>query len=222
MGAKMRWTFIAAVLPFFLQACADDVAPDTGSTIVSKLTVFHEIQPGLNRTFTVTSITNKDTLEAKTYSNMIAQRLEQFGWRRSGGKASDLRVEFAWGVDNGTSHTEQVPVYGETSPGGMVMTNGVMWGGGTFVGSAYVPPTEGVVGTREVTSQTFRRQIAMRIIDTRTSKRIYEGTITSEGSVGEFSAAAPCLVDSLFKDFPGKSGETQTIELPWNACAAEH
>jgi hypothetical protein len=28
-------------------------------------------------------------------------------------------------------------------------------------------------------------------------------------------------VDSIFKDFPGKSGETQTVELPWNSCAAE-
>jgi hypothetical protein len=217
-----RGIFVAAVLPFLLQACADDVAPDTGSTIVSKLTAFHEIQPGLNKTFTVTSLTNKDSLEAKTYADMVAQRLEQFGWRRGNGKTSDLRVEFAWGVDNGTTHTEQVPVYGETSPGGMVMTNGVMWGGGTFVGSAFVPATEGVVGTREVTNQTFKRQIAMKIIDARTSKRIYEGTLTSEGGVGEFSTAAPCLVASLFKDFPGKSGETQTIELPWNSCAAEH
>jgi hypothetical protein len=212
---------IVAVLPFFLQACAEDAAPDAGSTIVSQLTAFHEIEPGQNKTFVVSSLTNKDTLEAKTYADMIAQRLEQFGWRRSSGKTSDLRVEFAWGVDNGTSHSEQVPVYGETSPGGMVMTNGVMWGGGAFVGSAYVPATEGVVGTREVTTQTFKRQIAMRIIDTRTSKRIYEGTLTSEGNVGAFSTAAPCLVDSIFKDFPGKSGETQTVELPWNSCAAE-
>jgi hypothetical protein len=217
----MRGILVAAVLPFFLQACAEDVAPDTGSTIVSKLTAFHEIQPGLNKTFVVASLTNKDTLEAKTYADMIAQHLEQFGWRRASGKTSDLRVEFAWGVDNGTTHTEQVPVYGETSPGGMVMTNGVMWGGGTFVGSAYVPPTEGVVGTREVTNQTFKRQIAMRIVDARTAKRVYEGTITSEGSVGDFSTAAPCLVNSIFKDFPGRSGETQTIELPWNSCAAE-
>ena len=106
----MRGILIAAVLPLFLQACAEDVAPDTGSTIVSKLTAFHEIQPGLSKTFVVSSLTNKDTLEAKTYADMIAQHLAQFGWRRANGKTSDLRVEFAWGVDNGTTHSEQVPV----------------------------------------------------------------------------------------------------------------
>lgn len=82
------------------------------------------------------------------------------------------------------------------------------------------PPTYGVVGTSVDSSTAYNRRLIMTITEAGSHKRIYEATLDSSGSSGSFAAVSKCLIESLFKNFPGKSGITSEVSVDGDKCMA--
>src|SRR5690606_15585976 len=99
-------------------------------TVNSNVTAFHSITPGEAESFTVRPDNSQaGSLEASSYSRLIADRLEQAGWASA--SSGDVLVTFAYGIDNGRTELGSVPIYGQTG-GGTTYTTGSVYGSGGF------------------------------------------------------------------------------------------
>ena len=103
--------------------------------------------------------------------------------------------------------------YGTTG-GGRTYTSGTVYGGhggtASYSGYTYTPRTRGVIGMTSITSYT--RVFTMDIFDMNKSTtdnfhKVFEGTANSVGSTNDLSVVSGCLINTLFKGFPGKNGE---------------
>ena len=59
----------------------------------------------------------------------------------------------------------------------------------------------------------FHRELKLRIDDVAKKQPLYDVTVKSDGEEGNLAKIMPYLIDSAFKDFPGKSGVPQVVEL---------
>ncbi|WP_165790979.1 DUF4136 domain-containing protein [Pleomorphomonas carboxyditropha] len=186
-------------------------------TVNSTTTVFHNITKP--ETFSIRPTAPiSESLEAKSYADLIAQKLIENGWSKSDKAATD--VQFAYSIDNGHQEIDSVPVFGQTG-GGTTYSSGTVYGGGgfgTYSGTSYTPPTFGIVGASTYSYSVYTRKLMVWIDEKSTKKRIYEATVVSRGSSSSFNVVARCMIDALFKDFPGKSGQTTKISADGNKC----
>src|SRR5688572_15219488 len=85
-------------------------------TVQSQVSSFHAQEAEKANTFAVRPVSAlRDSLEAKTYADLIAQALEARGWTRSG--KPEVEVVFAYAIDNGTAFSSVEPIYGRTGGG---------------------------------------------------------------------------------------------------------
>lgn len=205
----------AMALMLLLLACQTGVA--------TQFTPFHTFAdaPPQGKTFVIwPTQAQEGSLEWATYSNLVAQKLEAKGLRRAGSeRGADYAVMLTYAVDGGRTVTSSVPVYGQTSSGGTTYTTGYV-GNRPITASSYTPPTYGVTGSATRTDTIYGRAILITIIDLQKSLaqnkpvRVYEATGTSAGSSGNINVVLPSIIDAMFIDWPGKSGITQTHEVP--------
>ncbi len=70
------------------------------------------------------------------------------------------------------------------------------------------------LGGNEVTSYTvYTSGIDMKIDDTATGERLFEGKAQALSTSNRLQYLVPNLVEAMFTDFPGKSGETLRISI---------
>ena len=201
--------FILIAISFLLVGCQ--------TSVKSNVTKFHSFDDLAPKSFKVVSSMGQ-SLEAATYADLIASKLEGYGWKRS--NASEMEVSFNLSIDNGRVETGSVPIFGKTG-GGTVYNSGTVYGSGsmaTYSGTSYKPATFGVVGAAPFSVSVYTRVLALNIKSLRTGKRIFEGTVRSEGTTATMAPIAPCLIASLFKSFPGESGKSETVQLNSDAC----
>jgi hypothetical protein len=136
--------------------------------------------------------------------------------------SSDFIAFFSYGIDGGKDKLFSSPVYGPTGGGsGTFSGSSYNYGtGGTiyYSGTTYSMPTFGVVGSLTSSIIKYTRQLAMDLVETSTLERkkinkIYEGRLKSTGACSMLSAMMPGMLESLFMDFPRKSGSTETITI---------
>ncbi|WP_133366128.1 DUF4136 domain-containing protein [Qipengyuania sediminis] len=187
-------------LPLMLAACATPqgpievtrfTAPD-GVARLGQGTVFVESAPG-----------TADGLEAAPYKAAVAAELTRLGYREStraeAGQIAQVRVErFAQSAE-GRRSPVSVGVGGSTGTYG----SGVGLGVGINLGGGARPTT----GT----------QLAVTLRDARTGgTNLWEGraeiATTDRSPLAERGRNAQALARALFRDFPGRSGETVRIK----------
>ncbi|WP_026793227.1 DUF4136 domain-containing protein [Pleomorphomonas oryzae] len=71
----------------------------------------------------------------------------------------------------------------------------------------------GAIGTANYHHWVYTRKLTVRIDEKATKKRIYEGTSRNGGVSSRFDPVVHCLVNALFKDFPGESGQTNIVNV---------
>ena len=81
----------------------------------------------------------------------------------------------------------------------------------------------GVVGSQTYQYTEYTRVLKLDIVEavkTRNDRihRVFEGKAVSTGSSGLFAEASDCIIDALFEDFPGVSGETKNVVLELDSC----
>jgi hypothetical protein len=204
-GAPLLATMVLVVL----SACATQIR--------TQVTRFHHMPPATNgETFAVEPLKDQaGSLEWEQYANLVAQQLTDKGYVRVAQPAgAKYAVLFSYAIDRGKTITAAVPVFGQT--GGGVTT----FYSGSSSGFAYTQPTYGEVGSELVTATVFGRALELDIFDVPQTLgsgapvKIFEAKAGSAGSSGNLAVVMPAMIAAVFKDFPGKSGETISVSVP--------
>jgi len=165
-----------------------------------------------------------NSLEFAQYADLVAQRLQGYGYVRAADSASaNLVVSLDYDVDRGR---ERVRSTGSGYGGGY---GGFGYGGfgrfgyggypyygfgrRSFVYGFHDPFLFGG-GYNDVTSYTvYASQLDMTIERRGTNQRVFEGTAKAMSTSDELTRLVPNLIEAMFTGFPGNSGETVRITV---------
>jgi hypothetical protein len=152
-------------------------------------------------------------LEFALYADLVAQQMEQLGYARaSSAEAANLLVRFDYGVDNGR---ERVRTdlggggFGDPFWGPWGRFGGFGYGRGWAYG--FYDPFLGGPNVRSYTIYTSG--IDVKIDNATSGQRLFEGKAEAVSRSNRLPALVPNLVEAVFTDFPGNSGETLRITI---------
>lgn len=152
-------------------------------------------------------------LEFALYADMVAEQMAKLGYVEAAPEAATMLVRFDYGVDQGRERVR-------TSNAGFGYNRFGPWGpwgrfGGfgyrrSFAFGFYDPWLAGP----EVRSYTvYTSEIDLKIDNTQTGERLFEGQAQAASRSNRLQKLVPNLVDAIFTDFPGNSGETLRITI---------
>ena len=199
----------ACIAAIGLAACASP------KYVVSDVTRHHSMPraPSGETFVVVASEGNQDeSLAFTAYAGILEQHLSRLGLRPFGGEASnpDLVVTLNWSIEG---------------PSPDVKSRGDGFGYSLGYGYGYRRSHFGYgfgydsgYGNRTMTRQMFVRRVELAIYEgasynTENPKRIFEGTAVSTGTNGQIDPVMPYIVQAIFDQFPGASGETRTVRI---------
>ena len=193
------------------------------TSVKTEVTRFNQLPAPAADTFAIVPLKGQEGLEFQAYAERVAGQLTARGFRRVPSvEEAKYAVTFSYAIDNGTTIASEVPIYGQTGGGFTTFSgSGVGAVGGTpfsgvASGTAYTPPTYGEIGSTTVASTVYKRFLALTIYDAKASTKdhavtVFEAKARSAGSKGSIAAVMPNMIAAVFKDFPGKNGETITV-----------
>lgn len=175
-------------------------------------------------------------LEFSQYADFVEAEMARLGYIQAvSPQDANLLVRFDYGVDNGREKVRSSGFgdpfyspwygyspyrrgysrfgYGGFGYGGLGYRSafrGSRWGYGFydpwFGGSGF--------GGRDITSYTvYTSGIDMKIDNTATGQRLFEGKAQAVSQSNRLQYLVPNLVEAMFTDFPGQSGETLRISI---------
>ncbi|MPS67822.1 DUF4136 domain-containing protein [Novosphingobium aerophilum] len=156
-------------------------------------------------------------LEFATYSRLVADRMQKLGYAPASDPASaTLIVRFDYGVDNGRERVRSTmgaggawgPWYGGGFYGRGFYGRGMGWGGPWRYGW-YDPFFDGGVDSYTI----YTSGITLKIDRAVDNQRLFEGKAEAVSTSNRLQYLVPNLVESMFTDFPGNSGETVRITV---------
>ncbi len=161
-------------------------------------------------------------LEFSQYADLVEAQMARLGYAQAASpEAASLLVRFDYGVDDGRERVRTTglydpfysPWYGYRSPFGYRSRfdyyrpryYGSRWGFGFY---------DPWFGGPEVTSYTvYTSGIDMKIDRAATGERLFEGKAQAMSTSDRLQYLVPNLVEAMFTDFPGNSGETVRISI---------
>lgn len=162
-------------------------------------------------------------LEFAHYANLVGARLAQTGYVAAGDPArADLIVRVAYDVDNGREKVRSTGFGGPYGGGWGGGWGGGPWGGGFRGGwgrpwgyGFYDPWLFGGGGYNDVSSYTvYTSDLSMKIDRAADNRRLFEGKASAQSLSNKTTYLVPNLIDAMFTNFPGQSGENVKITLP--------
>ena len=174
---------------------------------------------------------DRGRLEFAHYAELVSQKLAAEGYRPAASPAAaDFVVELDYGVDQGREVTVRRPGFG-ASPYGFGSFYRPFHGFGhpfygrrSFFGPRrygfyygwddpfwYAPFGFGYDDEREIT--VYESFLELDIRD-RAGRALFEGKAEARSRTDDLPDLVPNLVEAMFKDFPGRSGETVKITVP--------
>ena len=164
-------------------------------------------------------------LEFAQYADQVEQRLTALGYTQaSSPQNATLLARFDYGVDNGRERVRQTsfrdpfydpwfsyqPVLYRDRRGNarVAYVPGSRWGYG------WHDPFFGSGGYGGVESYTvYTSGVSLKIDDRASGQRLFEGQAEAASTSNRLQYLVPNLVEALFTDFPGNSGETVRISV---------
>ncbi len=161
-------------------------------------------------------------LEFSQYADLVEAQMARLGYAQAASPDNaSLLVRFDYGVDNGRERVRTTgfydpfysPWYGYRSHFGYPSRIGYYrpryfgsrWGYGFY---------DPWFGGPEVTSYTvYTSGIDMKIDRAATGERLFEGKAQAMSTSDRLQYLVPNLVEAMFTDFPGNSGETVRISI---------
>ncbi len=201
---------VIAALPLLLSGCA--------TTIRSEVTAFHQWPAALPGQSYVFMRPAQPDLERQNYEKLVRERLAKLGLREAAtGEPAALAVTMNYSVNGRDVRVVETvlvdPWYGTPwyGPGYYSPYWGWPGYGSPFYGPMW--PAMPVAREQQRRYTIFHRELKLRIDDVAKKQPLYDVTVKSNGEEGNLAKIMPYLVDSAFKDFPGKSGVPQVVEL---------
>lgn len=164
-----------------------------------------------------------NSLEFATYSNWVAQEMQQLGYARAPSQENaTLLVRFDYGVDKGRERVRSYPSVGGFGPWGGWGGGWGGWGWGGRWGRGFYPGFGafgggwggGWGGGPDVRSYTiYTSGLDLKIDRVADGQRLFEGKAQAVSTSNRLQYLVPNLVEAMFTDFPGNSGETLRISI---------
>lgn len=203
--------FVITALTMLLSGCA--------TTIRSEVTAFHQWPAALPGQTYVVMRTAPADLERQNYEQLLRERLAKLGLREAAtGEPAPLAVTMDYrinGRDVRVIETVLVdPWYGTPWYGPGYYSP--YWGGWPGYGHPFYGPmwpAMPVAREQQRRYTVFHRELKIRIDDVAKKQPLYDVTVKSDGEDANLAKVMPYLIASAFKDFPGKSGVPQVVEL---------
>lgn len=148
-------------------------------------------------------------LEFSLYADLVGDQMERLGYSEAATPAeANMLVRFDYGVDNGrervrtTGNRFNDPFFGP-------------WGRGFGFrrGFAFGFHDPFLAGPEVRSYTVYVSDIDVKIDSTATGERLFEGQAQAASRTNRLQTLVPNLVDALFTDFPGNSGETLRITI---------
>ncbi len=188
---------LAVIFPALLAGCAATIPP-------VEVTRFHlgQVIPAGNIAIVPAAGSDSQGLEFRTYAVAVARELVKLGYAENTSTQTPLIAELDFSRGTRTDFARRSPV-----------TIGI--GGGSFgshvgigIGTSF-----GVGG--KASRDTVITRLSVRLKNRSDGKPVWEGRAETQAPANAPSAqpglAADKLASALFKDFPGRSGETITV-----------
>ncbi len=160
---------------------------------------------------------NQGGLEFGQYSSLVSQRLAAYGYRPVDGAGKpDMVVKFDYGVDKGIQKTVSRPAPGGYwGPGwGGFGPYGRRWGYRSSFYYGWDPFGYDPFFNQEIDTYTvFTSYADMQIERTADGKRLFEGKAKARSLDDALPKLVPNLVEAMFTNFPGQSGEEVKITV---------
>ncbi len=205
--------FAAAALMLALSACAGP------RYVVSDVTRFHMMGGALSgQTFAIVAVgpEQEQSIAFRQFGDLINARLSALGMKQFSGSAptgADYVVTLEY---DSQGPTPDIQSRGGSFSFGFGYSNYRRpWG----YGFGYDPFFDDHSYTE--TRQLFTRRVSLNMYRGSTyvsgpKLRLFEGRAISTGLNGQVETVMPYMLDAIFKDFPGTTGQTRTVavELP--------
>ena len=214
MLSKLK--FLAPVAVLALGACA--------TPFQANVSRFQAMPAAQGQTYAIRSDNPRleGGLEFQNYANLVAQRLNSFGYTRaSDDKSANLVVTLDYGVDRGREKMRSVPSsgfgYGGFGYGGYGHYGAFGrpyygFGRRAFMYGFYDPFL--FDNFNEVESYTvYSSQLDMKIAKRGSNERVFEGSAKAMSMDDDLTTLVPNLIEAMFTGFPGNSGETVKITV---------
>lgn len=159
-------------------------------------------------------------LEFSQYADLVEANMERLGYAQAASpESASLLVRFDYGVDKGRERVRTTgfhdpfyspwygyrPFYGSRLGYYSPRYYGSRWGYGFY---------DPWFGGPEVTSYTvYTSGIDMKIDRASSGERLFEGKAQAMSTSNRLQYLVPNLVEAMFTDFPGNSGETVRISI---------
>jgi len=202
-----------AALTLLLGGCA--------TTIRSDVTTFHEWPADVpNKTYVFEAPpAQDDTLELRSYQNLVRGELNRLGFRDAGADATPaLKVSMRFTTtDVPVRVFEPVPMFYTSARFGYYPYRGGYWGGrsrywGGWHSPFYDPFWSGAPAYQETVSHRYKRELRVAIQSV-AGKRLFDVTVHNISREMSTPVLMPALVQSAFAGFPGVSGVARRVEL---------
>ena len=152
-------------------------------------------------------------LEFSQYAELVAAQMERQGYTRANPETATLLVRFAYGVDQGREKIRSTPArdpfyspwYGYRPYWGYRGYYGRPWGYG------WHDPWFDRGGVESYT--VYTSGMDLKIDRAADGTRLFEGTAQALSTSNRLQHLVPNLVEAMFTDFPGNSGETVRISI---------
>lgn len=162
-------------------------------------------------------------LEFSQYADFVEANMTRLGYTQAASpQSADLLVRFDYGVDRGRERVRRTgfrdpfysPWYGYSRFGYSRGYWGPSWGGRGYWGRPwsygfYDPWFDNGVDVYTV----YNSEIDLKIDSRSTGQRLFEGKAQAVSTSNRLQYLVPNLVEAMFTDFPGRSGETVRISI---------
>ena len=149
-------------------------------------------------------------LEFALYADMVGEKLANLGYAEAASpEAATLLVRFDYDVDNGRERVRSSLTAGDPFFGPW----GRFRGYGFRRGFAYGFHDPFLAGPEVRSYTVFTSGIEMKIDSVGSGERLFEGKAQAVSRTNRLQTLVPNLVEALFTDFPGNSGETLRITV---------
>lgn len=205
---------LAAVAPLALLAASACTQP-----FQANVSRFQALPVPEGQTFAIepADARNRGGLEFAQYAGLVSQRLAAYGYRPvEGGARPELVVKFDYGVDHGVQKTvsrpEPVGPWGYGGYGGFG-PYGRRWGYGSAFYHGWDPFFYDPWYQRIDTYTVYTSYADMVIERSSDGKHVFEGKAKARSLDDALPRLVPNLVEALFTNFPGQSGEEVKITI---------
>ncbi len=163
-------------------------------------------------------------LEFAQYADIVEAEMERLGYTQAAPENASLLVRFDYGVDNGRERVRSTgfrgnyfdPWHGYSRFGRFgyhrsPFYRSRFYGRSAFAFGFYDPFFDAGPQIRSVT--VYTSGIDMKIDRAADGERLFEGKAQALSRSNRLQALVPNLVEAMFTDFPGNSGETVRISV---------